>query len=235
MNLPGVDWIVQYDPPSSARDYVHRSGRTARGGKRGCSVLFLLPTETDYLKVLKREGVKGDIDMVSLEDTLGKAADLCRGVTREGVRRGTGGYKGGRGGGKGGGGNGIAFANEVMRRMEGEVEEDERRASRARKKAEDVAGEGNEGKGGEGKVGKGGWREMKHGKKSSSDSRPTLISLARSAYTSYIRSYSAKDKSLKKIFNGRLLHLGHVAKSFAVKDKPGDIGRNREGKKRKGG
>ena len=29
LNLPGADWIVQYDPPSSESDYVHRSGRVS--------------------------------------------------------------------------------------------------------------------------------------------------------------------------------------------------------------
>jgi len=32
LNFPAVDWIVQFDPPSETREYVHRIGRTARSG-----------------------------------------------------------------------------------------------------------------------------------------------------------------------------------------------------------
>jgi superfamily II DNA/RNA helicase len=35
LDLPNVDWILQYDPPCETADYVHRIGRTARKG-RGC-------------------------------------------------------------------------------------------------------------------------------------------------------------------------------------------------------
>ncbi|GMI27586.1 hypothetical protein TeGR_g8856 [Tetraparma gracilis] len=45
LNLPGVDWIVQYDPPSETNDYIHRAGRAARAGAAGCALLFLLPSE----------------------------------------------------------------------------------------------------------------------------------------------------------------------------------------------
>lgn len=32
LDLPNVDWILQYDPPCETADYVHRIGRTARKG-----------------------------------------------------------------------------------------------------------------------------------------------------------------------------------------------------------
>ena len=35
LDLPRVDWIVQYDPPEDPSDYTHRIGRTARMGKAG--------------------------------------------------------------------------------------------------------------------------------------------------------------------------------------------------------
>ncbi|VDM85501.1 unnamed protein product, partial [Strongylus vulgaris] len=31
LDIPAVDWIVQYDPPDEPREYIHRVGRTARG------------------------------------------------------------------------------------------------------------------------------------------------------------------------------------------------------------
>lgn len=58
LDLPTVDWIVQYDPPAEAADYVHRVGRTARKGERGHSLLFLLPREAGYLEVLEARGLR---------------------------------------------------------------------------------------------------------------------------------------------------------------------------------
>jgi superfamily II DNA/RNA helicase len=66
-----VDWIIQYgmwelrpafiysnscpfsDPPDDPRDYIHRVGRTARAGKVGKSLLFLLESELGFLRYLK--------------------------------------------------------------------------------------------------------------------------------------------------------------------------------------
>lgn len=57
LDIPRVDWIVQYDPPDDPRDYIHRVGRTARAGKVGKSLLFLLPSELGFLRYLKEAKV----------------------------------------------------------------------------------------------------------------------------------------------------------------------------------
>jgi ATP-dependent RNA helicase DDX31/DBP7 len=57
LDLPAVDWIVQYDPPDQVESYVHRSGRTARLGRDGHNVLFLLSAETAYLEQLHARGI----------------------------------------------------------------------------------------------------------------------------------------------------------------------------------
>ena len=54
VQIPAVDWIVQFDPPDDPRDYIHRVGRTARGsGGKGRSLMFLQPSEVGFLKHLK--------------------------------------------------------------------------------------------------------------------------------------------------------------------------------------
>ncbi|CAI5468026.1 unnamed protein product, partial [Closterium sp. Yama58-4] len=53
LDFPAVETIVQFDSPGDAADYVHRVGRTARIGRKGEAVLFLLPNETEYLDQLR--------------------------------------------------------------------------------------------------------------------------------------------------------------------------------------
>ena len=54
LDIPAVDWIIQFDPPDDPRDYIHRVGRTARGTKgRGKSLMFLTPNELGFLRYLK--------------------------------------------------------------------------------------------------------------------------------------------------------------------------------------
>lgn len=59
LDIPKVDWIVQYDPPDDVKEYIHRVGRTCRGADAiGKALLFLLPSEVDYLKHLKAAKVE---------------------------------------------------------------------------------------------------------------------------------------------------------------------------------
>lgn len=53
IDIPSVDWVVQYDIPSSAESFVHRCGRTARIGKQGTAILMLLPCEVEYVDFIR--------------------------------------------------------------------------------------------------------------------------------------------------------------------------------------
>lgn len=58
LDIPAVDWIVQFDPPDDPRDYIHRVGRTARGANgKGKSLMFLQPSEVGFLRHLKEAKV----------------------------------------------------------------------------------------------------------------------------------------------------------------------------------
>ncbi|ERF73322.1 ATP-dependent RNA helicase HAS1 [Endocarpon pusillum Z07020] len=58
LDIPAVDWIVQFDPPDDPRDYIHRVGRTARGSNgTGRSLMFLQPSEVGFLIQLKEARV----------------------------------------------------------------------------------------------------------------------------------------------------------------------------------
>nr|XP_061799463.1 ATP-dependent RNA helicase DDX18 [Nerophis lumbriciformis] len=58
LDIPEVDWIVQYDPPDDPKEYIHRVGRTARGiNGRGHALLILRPQELGFLRFLKQAKV----------------------------------------------------------------------------------------------------------------------------------------------------------------------------------
>ena len=52
LDIPSIDWVLQYDPPSSEKDYIHRVGRSARAGAEGNALLFLNENETKFLDLL---------------------------------------------------------------------------------------------------------------------------------------------------------------------------------------
>merc|ERR1712150_328790 len=47
-----------------------------------------------------------------------------------------------------------------------------------------------------------------------------LLEKARNAFLSYVRAYPTKEKAVRHIFSARAIHLGHVARSFALKEPP---------------
>ncbi|KAF3780247.1 DEAD-box ATP-dependent RNA helicase 27 [Nymphaea thermarum] len=58
LDIPSVDWIVQYDPPDDPKEYIHRVGRTARGEfGSGHALLFLMPEELQFLSYLRKEKI----------------------------------------------------------------------------------------------------------------------------------------------------------------------------------
>jgi len=58
LDIPDVDWIVQFDPPDDPKEYIHRVGRTARGeGGKGHALLILRPEEYGFLRYLKQAKV----------------------------------------------------------------------------------------------------------------------------------------------------------------------------------
>uniref|UniRef100_A0A182QTN9 ATP-dependent RNA helicase n=1 Tax=Anopheles farauti TaxID=69004 RepID=A0A182QTN9_9DIPT len=73
LDIPAVDWIVQYDPPNDTKEYIHRVGRTARGEDLcGHALLILRPEEIGFLKYLKQ----AKVPLNEFEFSWSKIADI---------------------------------------------------------------------------------------------------------------------------------------------------------------
>lgn len=73
LDIPAVDWIVQYDPPNDTKEYIHRVGRTARGDNLcGHALLLLRPEEVGFLKYLKQ----AKVPLNEFEFSWNKIADI---------------------------------------------------------------------------------------------------------------------------------------------------------------
>lgn len=54
LDIPAVDLVVQLDPPSDPKTFLHRCGRAGRAGRRGLAVTFLSKgKEEDYVEFLR--------------------------------------------------------------------------------------------------------------------------------------------------------------------------------------
>ena len=152
LDLPKLDWILQYDPPCETTDYVHRCGRTARRGKAGSSLLFLLPSESAYTTLLANHGLR--TEALSLQKLFNDVTKFIPGATQ---------FK-----------NTEEMAAVIIqRRLERTIEANQ----------------------------------------------PLLLA-SRQAFRSHVRAYATHSKDSKGIFRVTSLHLGHVARSFALRDAP---------------
>ncbi|KAF9700615.1 hypothetical protein EKO04_001329 [Ascochyta lentis] len=54
LDIPSVDLVLQLDPPSDPKTFIHRCGRAGRAGRKGLAVTFLTPgLEEDYVEFLR--------------------------------------------------------------------------------------------------------------------------------------------------------------------------------------
>lgn len=152
LDMPKVDCVVQYTGPISARDYVHRIGRTARAGSSGAATIFLTPPEIEFVRMLESRRIR--IKQQDMNDVLDK---LLGPLSKH---------------------NSVqAAAVALQNNFENLILEDKQLGAKACK-----------------------------------------------AYISWIRFYSSYPRDMREIFNRKELHLGHYAKSFALRDPPQRIG-----------
>jgi len=80
IDIADVDYVINYDLPDVAENYVHRVGRTGRGTKKGQAVSFCSPEEKDMLKEIEEYLTKPvrvlDIDPKDYAETLTLTGDV---------------------------------------------------------------------------------------------------------------------------------------------------------------
>ncbi|MCJ1425859.1 ATP-dependent RNA helicase dbp7 [Sticta canariensis] len=170
LDLPKIDLVIEYDPPFSSDDHLHRVGRTARAGREGSAVIFLMP-----------DGEEGYVDILKKGDRNGTGKGLVKHEAKEILKKG--------------------FESEVAgvsaKVSEESVERNwEERATEWQLEVERWVIEDRLA------------REM-----------------AQRAFMSHIRAYATHVAREREMFNVKELHLGHLAKAFALRDRPGGLGR----------
>ena len=158
LDLPNISHVIEYDPPFTIEDHLHRIGRTARAGNQGDGFMFLLPgneegyTENKLSLVhpkgrLRVEGYQTMLQQGYGEDDKGSKWDIHATTWHLNIER-------------------WILDN------------------------------------------------------SEAHDRAVL------AFTSHVRAYATHLATERDFFNIRTLHLGHLAKSFGLRDNPKKLGKS---------
>jgi len=77
LDIPQVDLVVQLDPPTDPKAFIHRCGRAGRAGRRGLAVTMLVPGgEEDYVHFLAvRQTPITALASPAIDVSAGEAAD----------------------------------------------------------------------------------------------------------------------------------------------------------------
>jgi ATP-dependent RNA helicase DDX31/DBP7 len=155
LDLPSVDFVIEYDPPFDIPSHIHRIGRTARVGRSGQATIFLLPgPEESYIPILQQTS-SSSLFPTSYPETLkGSFGSPGLGAGKDWEER----------------------ATEWQLSVERWVLD-----------------------------------------------TPKYLELARRAFQSHIRAYATHVAAEREIFDIKSLHLGHLAKAFGLRDRPGNI------------
>ncbi|KAA8494107.1 DEAD-box ATP-dependent RNA helicase 17 [Porphyridium purpureum] len=226
LDLPHLSLTLQYDPPTKDEsvEYLHRAGRTARIGMQGDSLLFLLPSEAEYARVLQQRGL--ELKEVSCDATL--AALLLGNPAYEGLSLGQ-------------------LARTVTRTMQETISSAVEKGLQPSKvsrqgydetqknKHESSVREGEDDEDSDGETPPSRQEKVTDAKalatSASNDALQKeraargqeLRRLAASAFRAYVRAYATHARATRHIFNIKGIHLGHLARSFGLNRSPAEL------------
>lgn len=78
LDIPSVDCVIQFDPPTDPKTFSHRCGRTARAGQDGRAVVMLIEgREEDYIEFLQlRKVLLSKLDLPAEDDAAKRQKQL---------------------------------------------------------------------------------------------------------------------------------------------------------------
>ena len=79
IDVDDVGVVLQADPPADHKDYLHRAGRTARAGKKGCVVTLALPHQRRGMERMAREA---GLDVVATRSAPGDEVLIATGARK---------------------------------------------------------------------------------------------------------------------------------------------------------
>ncbi|KAK0736135.1 P-loop containing nucleoside triphosphate hydrolase protein [Apiosordaria backusii] len=202
LDVPAVDLVIEYDPAFAVPDHVHRIGRTARAGRAGKAVLFLLPgSEEGYTTILPssstitpqlyesilQNGLASNVNLPASSETANAETESNKRETwttrAEALQ--------------------LHFEQRLLAPPPGSEDFEEAQS-----------------KGHKGKFSKTGGKSHKQPVKKDNP----LLDAARQAFRSHIRAYATHVREERVYFDMMQLHLGHMAKAFGLREAPGGIG-----------
>ncbi|CEF62294.1 Probable ATP-dependent RNA helicase DDX47 [Strongyloides ratti] len=85
LDIPHVDYVLNFDVPTQSKDYVHRVGRTARAGRSGVSITFVTQYDVEiYQRIEHLIGKKlelyktNEVDVMKLVERVAEANSSAR-------------------------------------------------------------------------------------------------------------------------------------------------------------